>query len=258
MMKKSTLVATALSMSSAAFAADLPARSAPEPVFAPVSMYSWTGFYAGVQAGWLFGENETTLLDTGVPVNLRAIGVDPSVDLDGFVGGVHVGYNHQIGRFVLGAEADLEYSSAESSLRITDPTAPGFLLGFDNELGWQGSLRARLGAAFDRTLIYATGGLAFAQIESTISAVIPVPVIVGTSFGLPAGTYRESDDRLEWGWTLGAGVEHAFTDNIIGRVEYRYTDFGGNQTAIRVLAPGELYRNDPYFHTVRAGLSYKF
>lgn len=255
-----TTITSALLISSAAFAADLPARSvAPEPVFAPVSAYSWTGFYAGVQAGWSFGENETTLLDsTGVVLDVRPLGIDPTVDFDGFVGGAHVGYNHQFGSFVLGAEADLEYSAAESSLRITSAALPGFLIGMDNEITWQGSLRARIGAAFDRTLVYATGGLAFAQIESTLTGVVPAPIVVGPGFTLAAGTYSESSDRTAWGWTVGAGVAHAFTENLSGRIEYRYTEFDDEQAVSTLLSPGDLYRNDPHHHTIRAGLSYKF
>ncbi|MGP9821192.1 outer membrane protein [Salinarimonas sp. NSM] len=247
-----------IALSGATLAADLPVRTAPAP--APtVSVFSWTGFYAGVQGGWLFGENETTLLDAGVtPIPLRPLGIDPESDLDGFVGGAHVGYLQQLGGFVLGAEADIEYSGAESDLLITDPTAPGFSLGVATDVTWQGSLRARLGAAFDRTLVYATGGLAFAQFEDTFSASVPVAVVTGGGLVLAAGTYRESFDQTQWGWTVGAGVQHAFTDRLSGRIEYRYTDFGSYTNMLRTISPGDGYRNDAYFHAVRAGVSYTF
>ena len=73
------------------------------------------------------------------------------------------------------------------------------------------SLRGRVGYAFDRTLIFATGGIAFTQFSAEAD--------------LCNGASLNADQSLT-GWTVGAGAEYAFTDNWIGRLEYRYYDFG--------------------------------
>ena len=151
------------------------------------------------------------------------------------VGGLHAGYNHQIGTFVLGVEGDIEYSGLKGGYR--NP-----INGIDSKIGWQGSLRARAGFAVDRALIYATGGLALADIKHTY---INPPVAEGFS-------------KTRVGWTLGAGVEYSFTQNITGRVEYRYTDFGKTRYNSLVAFPGASYRQHSTNHTVRVGLSYLF
>lgn len=147
--------------------------------------------------------------------------VGGSDDLDAGILGVHAGFNQQWDSFVLGVEGDVEYNFSENTYGDIDA-------GMD----WQGSLRLRAGYAIDRTLIYGTAGVAFGS------------------------GYAESDlldlDESETfvGWTAGAGVEHAFTDNWTGRLEYRYTDFGDEEIAgVSV---------DPDQHAVRIGISYKF
>jgi outer membrane immunogenic protein len=251
-MKKFLLSATALiALTAAASAADLPSRyAAPAPI-AAVPLFTWTGFYVGAQAGYAWGEDETSLFFDGVAVDLGGIATD--FDSDGFVGGVHAGYNYQIGSFVVGVEADIEAAGIEGDLTVTDAALPGYAASVSSEINFQGSLRARLGVAFDRALIYATGGLAFANIENTYSATLPA----GNVLGVPAGTYSESFDDTEWGWTIGAGVEYAFTNNLTARLEYRYTQFDDVENASD-LVPGGSAEQDPEFHTVRVGLSYKF
>ena len=103
-----------------------------------------------------------------------------------------------------------------------------------SSIDWQGSIRARAGFAFDRALIYATGGFAFAGLSDGIGA---------------------SDDDTLTGWTLGAGVEYAFTNNLTTRLEYRYTSFDDDNNVFDGVDLGD---NEVEFHTVRVGLSYKF
>ncbi len=119
--------------STAVMAADLPSRRvAPAPVYA-APIFTWTGFYAGVQAGYAWDK---------VSVDSPFLGA-LSVNKNGFVGGGHVGYLYQSGPAVFGVEGDVEGTSLyNSALRA--------------------SLRGRLGLGFDRTLLYVTGGLAVA------------------------------------------------------------------------------------------------
>jgi outer membrane immunogenic protein len=183
--------------------------------------FSWTGGYVGIQVGSGWANVDRT---TGTFGN--------SYGADGFLGGVHTGYNHQFGSLVLGIEGDIELSG----LGGNDGGAGGTMDSVD--MDWMGSIRARAGFALGRALIYGTAGVAFADVDQVNRLGIPV------SF---SDTYT--------GWTAGAGAEYAFTDSLTGRVEYRYTDFGSKD-----YAPGRVvaFRNDITMHGARIGLSYKF
>jgi len=241
-MKKFLLSATALvALTTAAAAADLPSRRAPAPVFSAVPVFTWTGFYAGVQVGHTWGEGRGSLTDAAGPFLIG------DYDTDGFVGGVHAGFNYQVGSFVAGVEADLEGAGIEGEVVSTNVALAGDRFTGRSEVNFQGSLRARLGVAIDRVLVYGTAGVAFANLDTAYTYSHPL-----------VGTLNESFDNTEWGWTVGAGVEYAFTSNLTARVEYRYTQFESFRNSSRVVAPGVFADQEPEFHTVRVGLSYKF
>lgn len=230
MMFRKLLIA-GLMVSASAFAATAADAIIPTEEAPLVSSFSWTGFYVGVQGGYGFGSADHTF-DNGAPSD--------DSDPDGFLGGVHVGYNYQMDQFVFGAEADVEYSDIEGSFEnLTGITSQGA-----TEINWQGSIRARLGVAMDRTLIYATGGVAFADVDYS---------------GGPAGgpvCCGYSETRT--GWTIGGGAEHAFTDKLTARIEYRFTDFGEADDALNPAFPDVDMATDLDIHAVRVGLSYKF
>ena len=231
-----------LGLTVGAVAADLPSRAVPAPV-AAVPVFTWTGFYAGLQAGYGWSSTSTTFTGLG--------GVTAGeLEGEGFVGGAHIGYNHQFGSFVVGIEADLEgasYGDDFVGVRFSD----GSTLRTESDVALQGSLRTRLGVAFDRVLVYATGGFTFANFETDYTFTDGITDVVT----------RRSFDNSEWGWTLGAGVEYAFTNNLTARLEYRYTRFEGyrnDDSDDRAFFNGSSYAFDPDFHTVRVGVSYKF
>lgn len=144
-----------------------------------------------------------------------------SQNFDGARMGGFVGYNWQFSNgFVAGVEGDVNYDWNNDDVAA----------GVDAESGFSGSARARLGYAMDRTLIYAAGGWTATNVE------------VDTPVG-------DDDDTLH-GWTIGAGVDHAFTDNLFGRVEYRYNDYGNGN-----LAGADVDFNQ---HVVQVGLGVKF
>jgi outer membrane immunogenic protein len=209
----SGVAALALS-TTAALAADLPLPPEAAPVF------TWTGFYVGVQGGWGWGESEVNI---GNPD-------DNEFDIDGWLVGGFVGYNYQLASpVVIGVEGDLEGTGIEGN--EVDP-ALGFV---DTEVRLQGSIRSRIGYAFDRLLPYLTSGFAYAKPDADSAA---------------AG---EADDDIEWGWTVGAGLEFAATDRLFVRAEYRFTDLGDFDNDDKI---GEV--QDIREHAVRVGAGWRF
>jgi outer membrane immunogenic protein len=218
----------------AAMAADLPTYEAPAPIYSPAPLaYSWTGFYVGLQAGYGWGDVDG---DASVDADPDTGGYD--YEIDGFIGGIHAGYNHQFNNFVVGVEGDVEYASLDGSGGGDDPGFGSFY--HETELDWLATLRLRAGFAIDRLLIYGTGGVAWAHIDQ--------------AFGEDGDPALDDGDRSRWGWTLGAGAEYAFANNWTARAEYRYYDLGDDDVS------GVDYSddNDITLHTVRLGASYKF
>jgi len=217
---------------------------APEPsLFTTTSAFTWMGFYLGIQAGYASGEDRSRLLFAGTPV---ALPVSTRYDIDGAVAGVHTGYNVQLGMFVLGAEGDLELSAIEGSFAANPAGVPIGVAARTN-VNWQSSVRARVGVAMDRLLVYGTGGFVYAEIDNAFA------------LSVPAGTFSETaQDTDRFGWTVGGGVEYAFFGNVTTRAEYRYTSFGRYEIPPRVLLTGLSAAQEPNFHTFRLGLSYKY
>jgi outer membrane immunogenic protein len=154
--------AAAVLLSTPTLAVDLaPAPVEPAPVYLP---FTWTGFYVGVHAGYAWGDVDDDLDDrfeeNDFPVDHRADGLD----IDGFIGGAHAGYNVQFDSFVIGIEGDVDFSGADGDHEFS--ASDGLITGnLSLDSNWQASIRARAGFAFDRTLIYATGGVAFADAD---------------------------------------------------------------------------------------------
>lgn len=222
-------------------AADLPRRNAlPMPPALPKA-YSWTGFYAGVQGGYAWGSDYTKEYLTAT---WQYIGLTNYFKPEGSVYGVHAGANHQLANnVVIGVEADAEGARLRGGF-VDPPAAPFNPGGYGRtQISFQGSLRARIGYAFDRTLVYATGGAAFSQFKSTYS-----------NWALTS----EDFEKTVAGFTVGGGIEYALTNNLTIRSEYRYTDFGLIRNHSQVAFPGFSGTQKPHYSTVRAGVSYKF
>lgn len=217
-----------------ATAADLdqPAQSYSTP-------YDWSGVYIGGVVGYNWGKDSTVESGSwlGFPVN-----AEYGYTLDGASGGIKAGVNFQSGSFVYGAEADIEMANIRGGFVDRIQNA-----GIGNDrYDWQGSVRARMGYAMDRVLVYGTGGVSFAHIENTYSQVLIPPVT------------SEPFDKVRAGWNIGAGVDYAVTDKIILGAEYRYTDYNAFSNVSTVAFPGVTGEQDPSSHAVRLTLSYKF
>ncbi len=187
--------------------------------------FDWTGYYAGLQAGYGWGQSGISGTDGG------PFSVAPDID-GGFVGG-HVAGLWQFDQAVLGAEADLNYSAigGSSELGIGDT--------FGTRVQWFGSIDAKAGFAMDRLLIYGVGGIAFAGIETSQD-----------------GSSTFSSTRTSVGWTLGAGVDYALTDKFFVGAQYRYHDFGSEHFDASDGLPDR--DQSVKLNTVGINLSYKF
>lgn len=285
-MKRLILASTVLAgLTAVASAADLPRRAAP-PVFVPVPVFTWTGFYAGFNAGYGFdasSNSQPTVIGVNgastlvLPGTTAAIAFSNGQSNDGFVGGGQVGYNYQFtpgSGVVVGIEADAQYvdfGRERNRFAATGPLAaqqvfnPAGISGLD----YFGTVRGRLGYAFDRTLVYGTGGFAY-----------------GSGGGRDFGLTNSSRDDFQTGWAAGGGVEYALpTDSFLNffkssavtlKIEGLYVNLDqGNRNngafAVNnvgnvvtttspgvVLVSGGRQVRDTEFAVVRAGLNYKF
>lgn len=223
------IVSAATLMTGTAFAAD-PYQSAPvyspSPVYtAPTSAFDWSGFYVGanVGAGWGEGNFNSTI---------ATLEADPR-DANGYTAGVQAGANAQFGNFVLGVEGDVAWANIGSDEDLVDE--PSF------SVDWMSTIRGRAGFAADAFLIYGTAGVAFAGVSADALAV-----------------EGPGDDRsasaTHTGWTAGAGVEAALTDNISLKGEYLYADFGSQDYDFGGSTADASFTT----HSVKAGLNFHF
>lgn len=221
-----------------ATAADMKLPSSPPmPTKAAMaSLLTWTGPYLGVQAGYLSGRAETSFPATG-----EFHFVDPK----GAQAGGSVGYSVQWGRIVTGIEGDLNFVDAKATINTglgPDPTVSQVQSAID----WNGHLRGRLGYAFDRTLLFATGGVAIARVESRA---------IDNAAGVTASW---NDTRI--GWSLGGGVEYRFVPQASLRLEYVYDNYGSKTLGAQTIGVTTFGARDSKLdtHTLRGGVYWHF
>ena len=153
-------------------------------------------------------------------------------------GGLKAGVNFQAGQFVYGLEADFEKTNIAGHF-VDSGIGRG-----DDDIQWQSSIRARMGLAADRFMIYGTGGIAFASIKNTYTF---LPTMVSESF-----------TNVTHGYTVGLGVDMAITDNVIGGLEFRHTEFADKTNISTVAFPGLTGKQEPSSNAIRLSISYKF
>jgi opacity protein-like surface antigen len=219
-----------------ATAADMPVKA---PAYRPVATtyaYDWSGFYLGGHVGYFWGK--TRAEEDGEII-------EPGAKTNGIVGGVLAGVNWQTGPAVFGLEGDFGWTNARGTGATPQPITTTIQAPNTYDLHWTSHVRGRVGYAAGNWLIFAAGGLAIADltfqegaITTTTTLVIPPP---------PGGTY--------FGWSIGGGVDYAFTRNIIGRLEYLYDDFGHKDYTG---SDGDPYRVSLTGHTFRGALTWKF
>ena len=243
-------------MAVAAAAADMPVPYAKAP---PPPEFSWTGLYVGGNAGWL------QLEDNGHPFCLDPTGAMQGLGCDiipggqmganGFFGGGQAGYNWQAGKLVLGIEADMQGVDLKASENIPGPfaivapfpisTGPGSFTATES-LTWLGTLRGRFGVAFDRLLVYMTGGLAMGGVDVT------------QAHNFATVQYPSNTSRVQNGWTFGGGIEHALTDHFTIKLEALYADFGSKSATSSRCGCAFGFNAKTTAAIGRLGLNYKF
>lgn len=232
---------------SGAHAADLPARRAPIPSVAAVPLFTWTGFYVGVNAGYGFSGSNSGFDDPTYGTVTGSTGSD-----GGFLGGGQVGFNYQLTPgfgLVLGVEADLQ----AADLRRTGATyGIGTMPYYDvgPSLDWFGTVRGRIGYAMDRFLVYGTGGLAYGGGSTNTSFASVYPYTLS--------------DSTRTGYAVGGGVEYALTQNITAKIEGLYVNLdrgNGSGTTYYDAGTNAYYgtgKTSEDFGVIRAGLNFKF
>jgi len=226
-------------------AADLPIRGPiyMGPVGAPI--FNWSGFYLGGHAGYGWGiyNVDTALVLNGV---VQPGAANNSFDLDGWLAGGQIGFNWQVNQLVYGIEGDMSWTNIGGDFQY-DPLRPEAIAGANFD--WLATLRGRVGIAYDRTLLYATGGLAWGKDQGFANSV------------LVAGD-RATARSTRTGWAAGGGVEHAVSDNLSIKAEYLYVDLGDDrrESAASTFPAGLVLRadSDTHLHVVRVGLNYRF
>jgi len=237
-------------------------------LFAPTSHSSnttnWSGAYIGGLISYGTGEWSgdhiwsTRVCDSSCN---EALWGDPrhSRGLDGFAGGIVIGMNRDYGAFVFGLEADIAGTNIEWT--HSKYTTTNFRWDTQHEMNWMATARLRAGIkAGDQQqwLIYGTGGLAIADVDSFEQ---PFNLAVSTT----APTAGASSNNTHVGWTIGGGAEFAVTSNISIKGEYLYSHFGQDDYDYKgtVIATGDPHVTDTTpsditAHQFRVGLNYKF
>lgn len=193
----------------------------------PPGLFSWSGFYFGGHVGWGWGAFE-----------IEVPGPTQTIDLTGFVAGGQAGYNWQWSQIVFGVEADISATQFNGN----DGNVGAAVDRFDGRRGWGATVRGRLGYTFDRWLFFVTGGWAFLNYNYA-STIFPAG---------PGIVFSDHDN----GWTVGGGIEQAFSPNWSAKVEYLHTDYGNRGRAAAIF--DSPWTTNLATDEIRIGLNYRF
>lgn len=242
------MAATALTFTASAEAADLPARMATKAPVAVAPIFSWTGLYVGGHVGGA-GVSEDGALIAAPPPLLFPLGTVIGSSGSGIIGGAQIGYNWQVNRLVFGVEGDFSFSGVNASVTTPSTLIPGAVNTVTADYNWFATLTSRVGYTVDRWMLYAKGGVAFMNVDYGGNATIG-----GANFIVN----RTSDTRS--GWTLGVGVEHAFSGNWSWKLEYNYMNFGTERynTSTTPFVGVSTTDIDTDTHAVKLGVNYRF
>jgi len=254
-MKRIVLTAAFAALGSAsALAADLPSRTYAKAPAMAAPAYNWSGWYGGLNAGWVGGSgsvsNDASIVSTSsVPANAQAMASGATNTADkssGFIGGGQFGYNYQFSHlFVAGFEADFQglsgahkQSSSVTPLREnreSDNIAPVVTNSTTTrDLSYLGTLRARVGVlVVPSFLLYATGGLAYGGVKSDTTI---AQSVTNTKNPPPSTLTSGSFSGTRVGYVVGGGGEWMLSSNWSAKLEYLHYDLGSATYATGGLA----------------------
>jgi outer membrane immunogenic protein len=253
---KTKLAAAALLLASTSlsFAADLATKA---PAYAPVPVWSWTGFYLGAHVGAGWGTTESTVSSVSTLGVVTPVGLSVAQNSrSGVLGGGQLGYNWQTGWAVFGVQGDI------AGMDVNGTTPCFFLASCTAKSDWLATVTGRFGGVVaDRTLVYVKGGAAWMHTDHSFS--VPAAGLGLGAPGLPGGSVSGSTTAL--GWVLGLGAEYAFDHNWSAFIEYDYIDFDKKNVAldfgVGVGAPGLAVANVDFKNKLsiaKVGINYKF
>ena len=208
----------------------------------PPETFNWAGCYLGGSLGYAWGRDFDTETLTVTGLLSGRSPTDPANPNGAKLGG-YLGCNWQLGgRWVIGADGDLEWANMRGTTTFPNTGPPSDF--YDTHIDDQSSIRGRIGYLLEpRLIVYATGGAAFASVKEH-------DVLAAT------GAFTDNS-ATRTGWTLGAGLDYALTNRWIGRIEYRYANFGTFSYNTAVFGPvTESHKTTE--NAFRLGLAYKF
>ena len=239
------------------------------PKFPPPAIYDWTGIYVGghIGGGMLvdsvsqngFSPGGFNLAGTG---NLRPAGV---------IGGAQVGANYEFAPWVVGLEGSWTDSRINGntliacsacSVIVPSATTPMSIPNerFTSQALWFAAVTGRFGYAANDWLFYGKAGGAWMSVrytEDLLGGGLPATALPGSTSGIPPGTTVATqvitDNRT--GFTVGAGIEFGLVENLSGKIEYDFYDFGSKDYNFNAITPVSVSSN---LHTIIVGLNYKF
>jgi len=224
----------------------------------PAPMDNWSGFYVGIQGGYLWGDPDIVISrdndDPDHPDTYHRTHDVSDTDVDGFAGGIYAGYNWLLENdWLIGVEGEWNYVSADGTGDLIDRHSndPGGKDGTGKtKQEWDASLRLKTGVVVGDYLPYITGGVAWTSVNAK-----------AYYLGINAKAYDPQtlmdDDQILVGWTIGAGVEMAISENVHVRIQYRYTDYGDEN--FKDMVDADFTEKVDYnSHMLTVGLSYRF
>jgi outer membrane immunogenic protein len=235
-------IAAGAVMATSAGAADLGGATDYAPAASP---FTWTGFYLGAHAGYGWSDKDWTLIDNAGPGDSNQFGsVVTSHDADGGLGGFQIGYNHQFNGVVLGLESEFSWTGMDGY--STWLNEDDLFRDASTDIDWIITLAGRVGVTFDRTLVYAKGGVAWAD----------------ESFSHTGGSDTNvrffTGDNTATGWLIGAGLEYAMDQNWSIKAEYNYIDFGDERVSVTDGERTAIFDIDQDLQIAKIGINYRF
>ena len=243
--------ASAAALFSSAFGADM--YSAPEAAGGykdgPLPFVSWAGFYAGINGGGAWGDSKDLIFTDEVPGS----GDAGKFQSTGGFGGGQIGYNWQglwHPHLVLGVEADIQGAGISDHFVRSASYFGTTTFDGKQDADFFGTVRGRIGYAFDKVLVYGTGGFAYGGVNTRINL----------TNNPPSGfTNNLSNNATLTGYAAGGGVEYKITPQWSVKAEYQFIDLGDQRLSN---AASDLLTDrtkvEDNFHTVRVGINYFF